>query len=491
MTTTTIITNPLPVTLLSGFLGSGKTTLLQHLLRNKQGLRCAVIVNDMASVNIDATILDKSEVLQRDEQMVQMQNGCICCTLRQDLLEEVAKLSKSGRFDVLIIESTGISEPMQVAETFSFEGETMESFEGLQSLVGLAKLDTCVTVVDGSNIFGYFENSRFIDEEFADSAGSSNPERTVVDLLVDQIEFANVIVLNKVDLCTKSTLEKAEGLIRKLNPDAKIIRSRYSEVPISEILCTGMFDLEKASLAPGWLQSLNEPHVPETLEYGIGSFIYRARRPFHPQRLYDLVSQFLMIIEPLNEEHEDDGSASVNEDDNDSSGEDVGPKGSSDEDAEMEAYKEEEEREIAVRRAAKRSSIFAGLFRSKGFFWLATRPGSMGEWGQAGTVLTMKEAGGWFTDVPEAEWPIDSDEARVRIIQDFDQSDPSIGDRRQEIVFIGSVSQKEICAELNKCLLTEEEWDWYKNGEFERFDDPWDEWPSMLSIAEESSEVHC
>jgi G3E family GTPase len=275
----------LPVTVLSGFLGAGKTTVLNHVLANREGKRVAVIVNDMSEINMDAELVanGKANLSRTEETLVEMTNGCICCTLRDDLLKEVSRLAREGRFDYLLIESTGISEPLPVAMTFTFEDEFG------QSLGKVSQLDTMVTVVDAFNFFRDFAEAEYIRDR-GESLGEED-ERTVVDLLVDQIEFADVILISKTDLVDEATLGKVMGVIRTLNTEARIVPIQNGAVPLSEVMGTGLFDMEKAQRSPGWIKELMGEHVPETEEYGISSFVYKARRPFHPQRFWEVINQ--------------------------------------------------------------------------------------------------------------------------------------------------------------------------------------------------------
>ncbi|MFH4668551.1 zinc metallochaperone GTPase ZigA [Vibrio alginolyticus] len=377
-------TQKLPVTVLSGFLGAGKTTVLSHILNNRQGRKVAVIVNDMSEVNIDAaTVQNEVSLNHSEEKLVEMSNGCICCTLRENLLEEVTKLAQEGRFDYLVIESTGIAEPLPVAETFTFADEN-----GL-SLSDVARLDTMVTVVDAINFLRDYDEAKFLTET-AESLGEDD-ERSVADLLVDQVEFADVILISKTDLAEKSEIERLLAILTTLNTSATILPISNGEVELDAVLDTQSFSFEKAQQAPGWLKEMRGEHIPETEEYGISSFAYHARRPFHPEKFYDFLHN---------------------------------------------------------------AKDYGKLIRSKGYFWLATRPEFVGQWSQAGGIARYGVAGMCWKAIPKEEWPTDQD--YLDAINDIWQE--PYGDMRQELVFIGQgLEQEKLIARLNECLLTEDE----------------------------------
>lgn len=374
----------LPVTVLAGFLGSGKTTILNHVLHNRDGLRVAVLVNDMSEINIDADLVRDggADLSRTNETLVELTNGCICCTLRDDLLNEVTRLAAAKRFDYLLIEATGIAEPLPIAATFSFRDEN-----GV-SLSDIARLDTMVSVVDAANLLADYSSTDFLRDRGETRDADDN--RSLVDLLVEQIEFADVIVINKISEATTQMRTAVRSVIAALNPDARVVETDFGQLPLGTILNSGLFSETKSARHPLWHKELYgwEGHVPETAEYGIKSFVYRARRPFDPSRFHDFLAK-----------------------------------------------------------------EWPGLIRAKGHFWLATRPDWIGQLSIAGAQRRTEAKGLWWVTVPRVHWPR---HPQFHALLDRNWS-PVWGDRRQELVFIGSQLEEGAIREaLDSCLIGQE-----------------------------------
>jgi G3E family GTPase len=397
---------------LSGFLGAGKTTLLNHILNNREGRRVAVIVNDMSEVNVDADLIERGDtgLSRRDANLVEMSNGCICCTLREDLLEEVRGLAQAGRFDQLVIESSGISEPMPVAATFGFRDENGASLDDV------ARLDTLVTVVDAPSFLDDYGSTDALADR--DRAVDDEDERTLVDLLVEQVEFANVVVVNKTDRVDRGELDEVHRVIRCLNQAAEVLDVSWGRAPLDRLLDTGCFDFRAAERYPAWVRELERPeeHVPETEEYSIRSFTYRSRRPFDPQRFMGFLQR-----------------------------------------------------------------EWPGVIRAKGLFWLATRPEWVGQLSQAGSALQHQAIGLWWAGVDRDQWP-DDDAWRHHLGKLWD---PEFGDRRQEIVFIGTdMDADAIRADLDAALVADTA---FRPGDWAGLADPFPAWRMEQPVEAETA----